>query len=107
MPRARQLVPRISVTYSPVRCGHVQAKLWGAGLGLGLGVALYYNRPACSLFSVGVCMRSSEGGSGLLQFGVQKYTRCRWKWRQASSLGLRAAVRAFGLFGKPEGETLH
>jgi hypothetical protein len=77
MPRARQLVPRMSVTYSPVCCGHALGKLWGAGLGLGLGAALYYNHPAGSLFSVDVCMRSSEGGLGLVQFGVQKYTRCR------------------------------
>ena len=33
-------------------------EVWGAGLGLGLGDALYYDRPANSVFRGGVCMRT-------------------------------------------------
>ena len=82
-------------------------EVWGAGLGL--GGALYYNRPANSVFSGGVCIRTmaervwlgASRGSEVHALQVELELEAGEPSSRVES-SLQAAVRALELFGTHE-----
>ena len=106
MPSARQVVPRTSVTVHARGCGHTMRANSGAAWHWDFDAALYYGRPGRSLSNVDACIRTNDGefGAGASR-GSEVHAAAEVE--EASSLGLRVAVRALELFGKPEGETPH
>lgn len=105
LPRARQVVPRTSVTYSPVGCGHAMRNLCGAGLGL--GAALYYKRPARSLLRGAVCMRTTEVWFGASR-GSEEVHALQVRWRGGGrAVRAESGRQSVRTVWHARGETLH